>query len=135
MRIVCPTTHGLYVLRADGTIYPGWPRDTLDDVSTAPVVADLDFDGRAEVIVAGSEAMYAYAFIGEQYEAWPRPFAGRLSGISGNSLPTIGDIDGRGYLEVAAIDRAGTIRVWNENGTSYVPQAGGPSAPSPWPIR
>ncbi|MEW5701593.1 MAG: S8 family serine peptidase [Candidatus Zixiibacteriota bacterium] len=122
--VICPTTHGLHILRADGTPYPGWPRDIQADLSTACAIADLDLDGRFEVIVAGRDAMYAYAFIGEQYYSWPRPFDGRLNGIFGNSLPSVGDMDGRGALEVAAIDRNGAIHVWNEDGTRYVPAGG-----------
>jgi hypothetical protein len=76
-------------------------------------------DGKYELVVAGRDTMYVYAFIGEQYAGWPQPLIGGLTGIYGNSLPTVGDVDGRGFLEVAAIDRNGAIHVWHEDGSAY----------------
>ncbi|MBI3872472.1 MAG: S8 family serine peptidase [candidate division Zixibacteria bacterium] len=123
--IVCPTGKGLYVLNGDGTIYPGWPRDTTSDVSTAPAVADLDNDGKVEIIVASPTKLHVYAFIGEEFAGWPRPFAGGLPSVYGNSLPTVGNLDGRGALEVAAIDRLGRILAWKADGSDYLPENGG----------
>ncbi|HUU45904.1 MAG TPA: VCBS repeat-containing protein, partial [Acidobacteriota bacterium] len=119
--IICPTNSGLWVFRSDGTVYPGWPRGNGADLSTAPAVADLDHDGRFEILVAGPTRMHVFAFIGEAFEGWPRPFES-IHEIYGGSLPTVGNLDGRGDLEIAAIDRGGRIRVWNANGTNYLPQ-------------
>jgi subtilisin family serine protease len=118
--IVCPTNKGLWVLTDDGEVYPGWPRDTLVNHRTPPAFADLDNDGRYEIIVATPDSMRVYTWIGEQYYRWPRPFAG-ASNYYGVSLPTVGDINGDGQLEIAAIDRDGNIRVWYEDGTAYEP--------------
>jgi len=122
--IVCPTQSGLYVLQSSGEIYPGWPRATDFDVTTAPAIADLDRDGKSEIVVASRSYMHVYAFIGEPFAGWPQVFLGG-SGIFGNSMPVIGDIDGTGGLEVAAIDRHGRIAVWHANGEVYAPQGGG----------
>jgi subtilisin family serine protease len=121
--IVCPTQNGLYVLQTNGQVYPGWPRATTFDVSTAPAVADLDRDGKYEIIVAGRSYMHVYAFIGEAFAGWPQAFLGG-SGIFGNSMPVVGDIDGKGGLEVAAIDRHGRIKVWHADGTIFAPKGG-----------
>lgn len=122
--IVCATQRGMMVLRYDGTAYPGWPRDTLPDVTSPAAIADLDFDGKFEIIVPGDSLMYIYAFIGEQYAGWPQPFE-RVYNIYGGALPTVGNVDGRGALEILAIDRFGVIQVWNADGTEYRPQDGG----------
>lgn len=121
--IVCPTSNGLYVLRSNGEIYPGWPRATTFDVSTAPAVADLDRDGKYEIIVASNSYMHVYAFIGEAFAGWPQVFLGG-TGIYGNSLPLIGDMDGTGGLEVSGIDRHGRIKVWHADGTQFSPKGG-----------
>ena len=118
--IVCPTSRGLWVLSADGTPYPGWPRDTLVDFRTPPAFADLDNDGKYEIIIATPDSMRVYAFIGEQYAGWPRPFAARER-FFGVSLPTIGNLDGEGPLEIVAIDSSGKINAWHEDGTTYTP--------------
>ncbi len=121
--IVCPTQSGLYVLRSNGQIYPGWPRATDFDVTTAPAVADLDRDGKNEIIVASRSHMHVYAFIGEPFAGWPQEFLGG-SGIFGNSMPVIGDIDGTGGLEVAGIDRHGRIKIWHADGSIFAPKGG-----------
>jgi subtilisin family serine protease len=121
--IICPTQSGLYVLRSDGRVYPGWPRATNFDVTTAPAVADLDGDGKSEIIVASRSYMHIYSFIGEPFAGWPRIFLGG-SGIFGNSMPVVGDVDGVGGREVAGIDRHGRIKIWHADGTIYAPQGG-----------
>lgn len=118
--IICPTSSGLYVLQSNGAVYPGWPRATTFDVSTAPAVADLDRDGKYEIIVASNSYMHVYAFIGEAFAGWPQIFLGG-SGIFGNSLPVVGDVDGTGGLEVAGIDRHGRIKIWHADGTPFSP--------------
>lgn len=130
--IICPTNKGLWVLAGDsaqydpwdGTStwprYPGWPRDTLRDYRSAPAFADLDHDGKYEIIIATPTTMNVFTWIGEEYFQWPRPFKGANS-FYGVSLPSVGDIDSDGSLEIAAIDDDGKINVWRENGTAYVP--------------
>ncbi|MEW5874344.1 MAG: S8 family serine peptidase, partial [Candidatus Zixiibacteriota bacterium] len=122
--IVCPSNKGLRVLRANGTPYPGWPRDTLVNYRTPAAFADLDDDGKYEIIIATPDAMHVYTWIGEEYPDWPKPFnAG--SHLYGTSLPTVGDIDADGHLEIAAIQEGGAIRVWRENGAVYTPSQTG----------
>ncbi len=132
--IVCPSSKGLWVLAGDsvrynpwdGTsvwpVYPGWPRDTLVSYRTPPAFADLDQDGKCEIIVATTTAMNVFTWIGEAYYQWPRPFDG-AENFYGISMPAIGDVDGDGSLDIAAIDRNGKIKVWHENGTPYIPSA------------
>jgi subtilisin family serine protease len=120
--IICPTARGLHVFRSDGTAYPGWPRHPDADFSATPAIADLDFDGKSEIIIADRSNMYVFAFIGEQYEGWPQPFDG-IREIYGGSVPSVGNLDGRGPLEIIAIDRDGVIHVWNSDGSRYQPDS------------
>ena len=131
--IILPTQRGLFVLAGDSLhyptwdptakwpMYPGWPRDTLVNYRTPPACADLDGDGKSEIIIATATAMHVYSFIGEEYEGWPQPFTGS-NNFYGVSVPTVGNLDGKPGLEIAAIDQGGTIRVWHADGTAYQPQ-------------
>jgi len=121
--IICPTSQGVYVLRTDGSIYPGWPRGQDNGLSTAPAVADLDGDGRSEIIVASDSRMFVYAFIGEDFPGWPQTFLGSTQ-LFGHSLPVVGDIDTVSGLEIAAADRHGRIQVWHHDGTLFSPKGG-----------
>jgi hypothetical protein len=130
--IVCPTNKGLWVLAGDSSsyqpwdgtstwpLYPGWPRDTLVSYRTAPAFADLDRDGKYEIIIPTTTSMNVFTWIGESYFQWPRPFNG-ASNFYGVSLPSVGDVDSDGNLEIAAIERTGNIKVWRESGSPYVP--------------
>ncbi|GAB4326571.1 MAG: hypothetical protein Kow0074_21260 [Candidatus Zixiibacteriota bacterium] len=130
--IICPTERGIWVFAGDSANYPtwdptthwpnypGWPRDTLSYYRTPPACADLDNDGKAEIIIATRTEMHVYSFIGEEYEGWPQPFNGFMNGFGG-AVPTVGDLDGKPGLEIAAIDRTGQVRVWHENGEVFTP--------------
>jgi hypothetical protein len=49
-----------YVLRANGTVMPGWPLDLGTATTPSPAVADIDDDGNVEVVMAFSQSVYAW---------------------------------------------------------------------------
>ena len=49
-----------YVLRDDGTLYPGWPVDLGTATPPYPALADVDGDGSVEVALAFSQAVYLW---------------------------------------------------------------------------
>lgn len=91
---------------------------------SAPVVADLDRDGRSEAIVTASNGLI-YAFevgfgsLGEPRlvpkAGWPRQVL-----ASGNDAIGLADIDGNGYTEVLTIETGGVLHVLNYHGESLV---------------
>lgn len=78
-------------------------------IITAPAIADVDGDGRAEV-VAGTSAFLLHAFRedGSEPSGWPKQTGGWLF-----AAPAVGDVDGDGRLEVVAVTREGYLWVWN----------------------
>jgi subtilisin family serine protease len=86
-------------------------------ILASPVVADVDGDGRSEV-VAGSSGYLVHAFRqdGSEPPGWPKQTGGWLL-----ASPAVGDVDGDGKLEVVAVTREGYLFVWNVPGRASPP--------------
>ena len=71
-------------------------------------VADVDGDGAAEVIVpTAGYFIHAFRADGSSPEGWPKFTGGLLL-----ATPALGDLDGDGKLEMAAVTRDGLLFVW-----------------------
>jgi hypothetical protein len=110
---VAPRQAILLALRADGSTLPGWPvAPPPSDVYTAcspggTRVADLDGDGRAEVIqVVGKNTIWVVEGNGEVRPGWPVRStldpAGHWRTI--NAPPTAADLDADGRAEIIVIE-------------------------------
>lgn len=100
----------VYVLRANGTVAPGWPITMPAEIGASPAIGDLDGDGFLEVVVAcgstydpeGSGEVRAYRRNGTLLWSFlpaDENGDGRPDGVV--STPAIGDVDGDGANEVA----------------------------------
>jgi hypothetical protein len=100
---------------ATGTFEPGFPAQMNDlQFFNTPALADVDGDGRAEVLE--SSAVYdlrAYGLGGVAPASWPK-FTGGWS----VSTPAVGDFDGDGKVEVAMATREGNLFVWHAAGAT-----------------
>jgi MYXO-CTERM domain-containing protein len=100
----------------DGTTnkyLPGFPQ-RVDDTQffQNPIVADVDGDGKPEVIVgSGGYYLHAWNEDGVEPEGWPKFTGGWII-----SSATVGDIDGDGTLEVATATRGGWLFAWHTTG-------------------
>lgn len=96
-----------------GTFDPGFPAQMNDlQFFNTPAIADVDGDGRAEVLQ--SSAMYdlwAYGLGGVAPSSWPK-FTGGWSVMT----PGVGDFDGDGKVDVALATREGNLFVWRTKG-------------------
>lgn len=107
---VDPAGHLVYAYSAaKGTPLPGWPVSTPGRVVASPAVADLDGDGRHDVVVA-TEGGYVEAFSGTGRRMWA--VCNALSpascgaGYATHGQATIADVDNNGVLDVvSAIDK------------------------------
>jgi hypothetical protein len=95
---------GVVLLSHDGHLLPGWPQLTFakndaaytDGVATSPAVADLDGDGKKEIIVgAFDHRVYAWHYNGSWVKGWPRYVFDTVW-----SSPAVGDLDDDGLPEV-----------------------------------
>jgi hypothetical protein len=99
----------LLVLRYDGTSVAGFPKCINQVISSSPVVADIDGDGRPEIIHGtgsfwGSSnnpphAVYAWHCDGSPVAGWPVAVDGQV-----NTTPAVADLKGDGHLEVIVTD-------------------------------
>jgi WD40 repeat protein len=79
----------------------------------SPALADLDNDGRQDVILAGFDGfLYAWRGDGTNLPGFPvNMFAGTTAS------PAVGDIDNDGQLEIAVTTNNSKLNVYNANGT------------------
>ncbi|MEO6461850.1 MAG: FG-GAP-like repeat-containing protein, partial [Candidatus Eisenbacteria bacterium] len=92
---------------------PGFPRSTGGTtISVPPTMADLDLDGRNEIIVVDDLGrLHAYTAGGE-------PFGGFTKAIGGVPCGpvAVGDIDNDGYIEIVTLTKTGRVRVFSSEG-------------------
>ncbi|MBI4127873.1 MAG: S8 family serine peptidase [Parcubacteria group bacterium] len=115
----------LHVFNSDGSEVNGWPRVMQEGyaLGSSPVVADLDRDGRDDIVVALQYAsdtfpdvryggVYAFDRRGALLPGWP---VGK--GRYYASSPSIGDLDGDGDLEIAVSNYQATTEVYHHDGS------------------
>lgn len=126
----------LFAWRADGTVLPNWPVKYDRVISHtyfgygAPALADLDQDGRADIIVSSDTtsgswtALNAYKFDGSKVPGFPKPTT--FTGAFATNTAAVADLDGNGLMEMAWIDGNGLLFVWDLSAPS--------TAVAPWPM-
>ena len=134
MPCVVGTPAAVVVYDANGAVLPGWPqydKEASSFIFSSPSLADLDGDGRLEVIVHIYEpstpvggSIHVWRADGTPMPGWPRPME-RYTG--GETNVTVADVDHDGRLELVAIAspdaQPAKLYVFNANGT---PQFGFP---------
>ncbi len=123
------TTNRIYMLRADGSIPPGWPVTVGDDVNASPALGDVDGDGDLEVVVpAGDGFLYVLRGDGSALPGWPRPFETHWSALA----PSVAlhDFDADGKLEIVVAGSSGAV----ENGQLAIFNWQGNYLPG-WPVE
>jgi subtilisin family serine protease/PKD repeat protein len=87
----------VHVFEPDGTQRPGWPQSLVYPGTSSMAIADLDRDGRSEVIVLNWSVLYVFKADGTSFSpAWPR-FESTNNAFSGL---TVADVDGDGYPDI-----------------------------------
>ena len=108
----------IFAWHHNGAAVSGWPK-TNDYPSewSSPVLADLNGDGKLDIIVCGTKGnnarIYAYKGDGTVIPGWPIDANGKFE-----STPAVGDIDGDGQVEIIAITGGTEAKAyaWRKNG-------------------
>ncbi len=117
LEVVAITKGGnVYVWHADGTLVPGWPKplkvpsNNLAQDPSSPAIADLDGDGKLEIISAFNGVLGVWNANGTFKPGWPQEIINSWSmGFA------IADLDGNGQLEI--VGRWGeAIGIWYHDG-------------------
>jgi subtilisin family serine protease len=114
----------VYVFRHDGTLMPGWPQalnagSGTPFIKRSPAAADLDGDGRLEVVAAaetawylhGDEWLYVWHHDGTAKAGWPKRFHHAFArdpddpNIGGGPRGdfALADVDGDGRRDIVAV--------------------------------
>jgi len=105
-------------------VQEGFPVTTSGSSAGSPCVADLDHDGRAELILATTEgSVYLLSHDGEPRPGWPQQINDGFY-----ASPSAGDLDGDGVDEIVLGGISGWIYAWELSGA---PAAGWPVYPTP----
>ena len=111
----------IYVLNANGTLRPGWPRSAPATSGLArvasPVLGDLNNDNFLDIVYPSSDGrLFAYNKDGAQLPGFPVAFATGINEVC-QSTPALADIDGDNFLEIVFGDETGKVHAYNHDGS------------------
>jgi hypothetical protein len=91
--------HQVYAWHCDGSPVAGWPVTVEAQVFNSPALADLEGNGRLDVVVSDQNAnVYAFRGNGSQiFKTKPKSFFGTSPNADN---PIVADIDGDGFPEI-----------------------------------
>ncbi|PID29961.1 MAG: hypothetical protein CSB55_00570 [Candidatus Cloacimonadota bacterium] len=101
--VFCAKNGMLYVVDANGSNLPGWPKDLGNSVVGSPIIADLDNNGSNDIIMMDNVGtVHAFDAEGNYLQLFPL-----VTGTSTNSNLTVSDIDNNGTAELISGNNIG----------------------------
>jgi hypothetical protein len=113
-QIAIGTTGGeMYLLNDNLERLPGFPFFTGTSFTNSPAIADVDGDGRKDIVFFSANRIYALNEVGVLLDHFPIT-VGADSPLT--SSPVIADIDGNGIIDIIAVASDGLLAAYNMNG-------------------
>lgn len=103
----------VFVLRANGSSVPGWPKAFSSDIGGSPAIGDIDNNGSLDVVVHEMIGN-TWAFNGDGTQMW---FRWAQNNLSFSPSPALGDLDNDGKLEVVIPSKDRKVYAIRWNGT------------------
>ena len=118
-------SNNLHCLRGDGSELAGFPKTiTLKSpsgLSPSPALADLDADGKLELIIGSNEfdptqsKLHVLRWDGSNYPGWPQP-----TYFESESSPIVADFDGDALPDLVFGGQEGVLRGWKRDGSELL---------------
>lgn len=96
--------HQLFILNKNGKVMSGWPKSipSFENIGVGTgttTLADIDYDGKLEIIKGYPNYLYVWRFDGTNFPGWPKYIGNR--NIENDVV--VGDLDNDGNKEIIAI--------------------------------
>lgn len=108
----------IYSLDSKGFSLKGFPKPLpqADDIGySSPTLADVNQDGKMEIVIAGSRGIYVKTFDENQEDV--RGFPKKVDGNCQDSFIAVGDLDNDTKPEIVAGSTDGRLYIWRCDGT------------------
>jgi subtilisin family serine protease len=119
----------VFVFRANGTLWAGWPKTLSYSIGTRVAVDDVNGDGTKEIIITTTGRVAVVNTSGAYLPGWPVYLNG-----AGTTPAAIGDVDGDGQKDIVVATDAGPTNLYVISATGVVkpgwPRAINPTLPS-----
>lgn len=90
--------HLIYALNDDGSEVPNWPIKINEyQGKSVPAIADINSDGKLDVVIATNKSVYAFDGNAEIMDGWPKD----LNNLISENSPVVGDVGGDENMEIA----------------------------------
>ncbi|MBI2620087.1 MAG: VCBS repeat-containing protein [Ignavibacteriales bacterium] len=87
---------------------------SVSDTVSEIIVADVDGDGRLDIVVVARSRLYAFNENGTTLDFFPKQFSGGNVFVG---TPVVIDVDGNGYQDLVCLTRSGTVFGYDRNGS------------------